>query len=161
MCTTICFLGCAPGSRTPSQVPTMRGGSAAMVRTGAIAKPSISVNPKQSWSQSPRCLFTVDLLCVFRISYRNIRLSAKRCQARGADREGFVPFVRCVLSGDGRGARLHMSRCPILASGRAEFASARWAGWRSQRHRTQRMAKVKTKCAQAGQLLLVQTFVVM
>src|ERR1700690_1107808 len=55
MCTRIRFLGWAPGSRVPSQAPTI-GGSAARDNAG------ISVNPNQSPSDNARSLFMVDLL---------------------------------------------------------------------------------------------------
>src|SRR5271169_5716784 len=55
MCTRIRFLGWAPGSRVPSQAPTM-GGSAAR----RIASPGINAN--HSPRGNARCFFMVDLL---------------------------------------------------------------------------------------------------
>src|SRR5580700_6409496 len=114
MCATICFLGCAPGSRTPSQVPTMRGGSAAEVRTGAIAKASISVNPKESWGHGARCVFTVGLLCVFRISYRN--KGCRETMSGARRRQGWLCSL-CLLRSL-RGRARHPSPHDPLADSR-------------------------------------------
>src|ERR1017187_2614480 len=62
MCTRIRFLGWAPGSRVPSQAPTISGPPAAIMGSGMIANPGISVNPKQSPNDNARYLFMVDLL---------------------------------------------------------------------------------------------------
>src|SRR5260370_38290722 len=64
MCTTIFFLGWAPGSRVPSQFPTIGVVSAAIVRAGTSPNSRIKANPKQS-ANSPnedaRGFFMVDL----------------------------------------------------------------------------------------------------
>src|ERR1035441_1313930 len=62
MCTRIRFLGWAPGSRVPSQAPTIGGSPAAIMGSGMIANPGISVNPNQSPNDNARYLFMVDLL---------------------------------------------------------------------------------------------------
>src|SRR5664280_3913756 len=62
MCTKIRFLGWAPGSRVPSQAPTISGSPAAIMGSGMIANPGISVNPNQSPNDNARYLFMVDLL---------------------------------------------------------------------------------------------------
>src|ERR1017187_10064646 len=62
MCTRIRFLGWAPGSRAPSQAPTISGSPAAIIGSGMIANPGISVNPNQSPNDNARYLFMVDLL---------------------------------------------------------------------------------------------------
>src|ERR1017187_8369870 len=62
MCTRIRFLGWAPGSRVPSQAPTISGPPAAIMGSGMIANPGISVNPNQSPNDNARYLFMVDLL---------------------------------------------------------------------------------------------------
>src|ERR1035437_5121037 len=62
MCTRIRFLGWAPGSRVPSQAPTISGSPAAIMGSGMIANPGISVNPNQSPNDNARYLFMVDLL---------------------------------------------------------------------------------------------------
>src|ERR1035437_4924516 len=62
MCTRIRFLGWAPGSRVPSQAPTISGSPAAIMESGMIANPGISVNPNQSPNDNARYLFIVDLL---------------------------------------------------------------------------------------------------
>src|ERR1017187_1657526 len=62
MCTRIRFLGWAPGSRVPSQAPTIGGSAATIMGAGMIANPGISVNPNQSPNDNARCLFMVDLL---------------------------------------------------------------------------------------------------
>src|ERR1039457_5754285 len=62
MCTRIRFLGWAPGSSVPSQAPTISGSPAAIMGSGVIANPGISVNPNQSPNDNSRYLFMVDLL---------------------------------------------------------------------------------------------------
>src|ERR1035438_8983500 len=62
MCTRIRFLGWAPGSRVPSQAPTISGSPAAIMGSRMIANPGISVNPNQSPNDNARYLFMVDLL---------------------------------------------------------------------------------------------------
>src|ERR1017187_4965702 len=62
MCTRIRFLGWAPGSRVPSQAPTISGSPAAIMGSGLIANPGISVNPNQSPNDNARYRFMVDLL---------------------------------------------------------------------------------------------------
>src|ERR1035441_10105819 len=62
MCTRIRFLGWAPGSRVPSQAPTIGGSAATIMGAGTITNRGISVNPNQSPNDNARCLFMVDLL---------------------------------------------------------------------------------------------------
>src|ERR1019366_5230369 len=72
ICTTIRFLGWAPGSRVPSQFATIGCVSAAIAKVGTILNPSISVNPTQSTNDDTRGFFTVDLL-----SPTNLLLTSK------------------------------------------------------------------------------------
>src|ERR1035441_4716612 len=59
MCTRIRFLGWAPGSRVPSQAPTIGGSAATIMGAGTITNRGISVNPNQSPNDNARCLFSV------------------------------------------------------------------------------------------------------
>src|SRR5208283_1909534 len=59
ICTTICFFGCAPGSRVPSQLPTISVASAAIVGAGIIPHASISTTPKPSQRDNARCFFII------------------------------------------------------------------------------------------------------
>src|ERR1700674_293067 len=61
MCTTTRFLGWAPGSRVPSQFPTIGGVSAAIAREGTILNPSSNASPPHSMNEDTRDFFTADL----------------------------------------------------------------------------------------------------
>src|ERR1039457_4531525 len=82
-CTRIRFLGWAPGSRVPSQAPTIGGSPAVIMGAGTIANPGISANPNQSPSDNVRCLFMVDLLI--------------ELQPKSARNQSVIPFSEASL----------------------------------------------------------------
>src|ERR1035441_10109605 len=60
MCTTIRFLGWAPGSRVPLQSPTIERVTCAIVRAGTMPNANISVNPAKSANDEARGFFMVE-----------------------------------------------------------------------------------------------------
>src|ERR1035438_8024726 len=96
MCTRIRFLGWAPGSRVPSQAPTISGSPAAIMGSGMIANPGISVNPNQSPNDNARYLFMVDLLIELRPKSARSQsgIALFRCLSPTIAIEGRVPAAR-------------------------------------------------------------------
>src|ERR1035438_10474034 len=96
MCTRIRFLGWAPGSRVPSQAPTISGSPAAIMGSGMIANPGISVNPNQSPNDNARYLFMVDLLIELQPKSARSQsgITLFRCLSPTIAIEGRVPAAR-------------------------------------------------------------------
>src|ERR1035441_1164454 len=96
MCTRIRFLGWAPGSRVPSQAPTISGSPAAIRGSGMIANPGISVNPNQSPNDNARYLFMVDLLIELQPKSARSQsgITLFRCLSPTIAIEGRVPAAR-------------------------------------------------------------------